>query len=144
MLEKRRTYNENKVETIIGPGTKLTAEIESKGTIRIEGELTGRVHSDDTIVVHDTGKVRADLVAGQVIVSGHVEGNLFAHDRIEVTNKARLIGNISAPRLSIAEGVVFEGHCTMMKAGEAKTPEFASPIISFERAKAANLAAKAE
>ena len=140
MLDKKRTYNENKVVSIIGPGTTINGEILSKGTIRIEGNLTGRVQCDDTIVVQDTGKVRADLVGGQVIVSGHVEGNIFAHDRLEVTEKGKIIGNICSPRISIAEGVLFEGKCTMKPPGEAKAPNFEKPLEfpSKEQPKAAN------
>ena len=133
MLDKKKTYNENKVATIIGEGTELIGDVTSEGTIRIEGKVRGRVNCDDTIVVHETGRVKADLVAGQIIISGHVEGNVFAHDRLEITNRAKLIGDITSPRVSIAEGVVFEGHCSMKPAGEAKPPVFDEPIIQFPK-----------
>ena len=119
---KKKTYGETKVMTIIGPGTTVTGDIRSKGTIRIEGVLNGRVHSDDTIVVHDSGQVKAELVAGQVVINGQVTGNVFAHDRIEITANAKLIGDITAPRVSIAEGVLFEGKCTMKAPGHAGVP----------------------
>lgn len=117
MLEKKKTYNENKVATIIGPGTAVTGEIKSQGTVRIEGHVSGNVNCEDTIVVHETGKVKADLVGGQVIVSGEVQGNISAHDRLEVTGTGKIIGDITAPRIAIAEGVMFEGKCTMKPAG---------------------------
>ena len=122
MLDSRKTrqaYNENKVVSIIGPGTVVGGEVTSKGTIRIEGSVSGRVQSEDSIVVQDTGKVQADLVAGQVIVSGEVHGNIFAHDRLEITASGRVVGDITAPRISIAEGVLFEGKCTMKPPGQA-------------------------
>ncbi len=134
MLEKKKAYNENKVVTIVGPGTALMGEIRSEGTIRIEGTVTGRVQCDDTIVVHETGRVKADLVAGQIIVSGYVEGDLFAHDRLEVTHKGKVIGDIIAPRISIAEGVIFEGKCTMKPPGEAKPPAFDTPLAAQSKA----------
>lgn len=120
MLEpgKKKSYSETKVVTIIGPGTTITGEVKSKGTVRIEGVLSGRIHSDDTIVVQESGQVKADLVAGQIIINGEVRGNVFAHDRLEVTSKAKLIGDITAPRVSIAEGVLFEGKCTMKPPGQ--------------------------
>jgi cytoskeletal protein CcmA (bactofilin family) len=71
--------------------------------------------------------VKADLVAGQVVVSGEVEGNIFAVDRLEVTSNAKLIGNITAPRVGIAEGVLFEGKCTMTPPGQVKPPAPPSP-----------------
>ncbi|HIJ73575.1 MAG TPA: polymer-forming cytoskeletal protein [Candidatus Hydrogenedentes bacterium] len=121
-LSKKKTYSETKVVTIIGSGTTFTGEIKSQGTIRIEGVVHGHVQSDDTIVVQESGRVKADLVAGQVIIGGQVEGNVFAHDRLEVNASAKLVGDIAAPRISIAEGVLFEGKCTMKAPGELKPP----------------------
>ncbi len=123
---KKRTYDESKVVTIIGSGTTVVGEIKSKGTVRIEGVMNGRIHSDDSIVVHESGQVKADLVAGQIIISGEVKGNVFAHDRLEVTSKGKLIGDITAPRISIAEGVLFEGKCSMKPPGQAKPPALSS------------------
>jgi cytoskeletal protein CcmA (bactofilin family) len=140
-LDKKKAYNENKVATIIGQGTELTGDITSKGTIRIEGTVRGRVNCEDTIVVYETGRVKADLVAGQIIISGHVEGNVFAHDRLEVTSRARLIGNVMSPRVSITEGVVFEGQCSMKPAGEAKPPVFDEPIVQFPNKSSENVSA---
>lgn len=124
--KKRSTpYNEAKVVTIIGPGTVIVGEVKSKGTIRVEGAISGRIDSDDTIVIHETGQVQADLVAGQIIINGEVRGNVYAHDRIEITTKGKLIGDITAPRVSIAEGVVFEGKCAMKAPGDI--PPMANP-----------------
>ncbi|MFP6583760.1 MAG: polymer-forming cytoskeletal protein [Candidatus Hydrogenedentota bacterium] len=121
MLEKKK-LDENNVVTIIGPGTTITGEIESKGTVRVEGTVNGRIDCEDTIVIHESGHVKADLIAGQVIISGTVEGNTFAHDRLEVTNQGKIVGNITAPRISIAEGVIFEGQCTMKPQGQIEPP----------------------
>ena len=118
---KRKTYSETKVVTIVGAGTFIKGEINCKGTIRVEGDVEGRILSDDTIVIHETGRVKADLTAGQVIVGGQVHGNILAHERIEVTAKGQILGDITAPRVSIAEGVLFEGHCTMKPVSEAQT-----------------------
>ncbi len=119
---RKKNYNESKVVTIIGSGTTVTGEVKSKGTIRVEGVINGRIHCDDTIIVQESGHVKADLVAGQVIINGEVNGNVFAHDRLEVTAKGKLIGDITAPRISIADGVMFEGKCTMKAPGQAVPP----------------------
>lgn len=119
---KKRSYSESKVATIIGQGTVVTGEIKSKGTIRVEGMVKGRLHCEDTIVVQETGRIKGDMVAGQIIISGDVEGNVYAYDRLEVTTKGKLIGDITAPRVSIAEGVLFEGQCTMKPPGQLKPP----------------------
>ena len=137
MLESRKkSYNENKVVTIIGPGTTVTGEIQSEGTIRIEGLVSGRVQCADSIVVQESGQVKADLIAGQVIISGQVQGNVYAQDRLEITAGGKLIGDITAPRVSIAEGVLFEGKCQMKPPGQLKPPTADKPA-STEEASAA-------
>ena len=121
MLDSKKTkqYNENRVVSIVGPGTTVKGEIISKGTIRIEGMVQGRIQSEDSIVVQESGKIQADVEAGQVIISGEVHGNVYAHDRLEITATGKVLGDITAPRISIAEGVLFEGKCTMKAPGKA-------------------------
>ena len=124
MLDSRKKgYSETNVVSIVGQGTKITGEIVSKGTVRIEGTVCGKVHTEDTIMVQETGRVEADLVAGQIVVSGEVRGNVFAHERLEITATGKLLGDITAPRVAIAEGVLFEGKCTMKAPGEIKPPQ---------------------
>ena len=121
MLDTRKpakTYNETKIVSIIGVGTQVTGDISSQGTIRIEGEVAGRIQCEDTIVVQETGKVTGELIAGQVIVSGTVEGNINAHDRIEITSTGKVMGDICAPRVSFT-GQFFEGKCTMKAPAQA-------------------------
>ena len=122
MPEKKREFDENAVSTIVGPGTVITGEILSQGTVHIEGTVQGRIECEDTIVIQQSGHVQADLIAGQIIISGSVEGNTFAHERLEITNQGKVVGNITAPRISIADGVIFEGQCTMQPAGQAQAP----------------------
>lgn len=119
---KKRPLNDSKALTIVGQGASVNGEIRSKGTVRIEGYLQGRVNCEDTIVVQETGKVKAELIGAQVIISGEVEGNVTAHERLEITTNGKLVGDITAPKVSIAEGVLFEGKCTMKPAGQVKPP----------------------
>lgn len=122
MLDARKGkgYNENKVVSIIGQGTKIKGEITSQGTIRIEGAVEGQVNSGDTIMVQETGQVKADLIGGQIVISGEVHGNVFAHERLEITAQGKVVGDITSPRISIAEGVLFEGKCTMKAPGQVR------------------------
>jgi len=120
MLDSKRRQGGETGVTIIGQGTRVAGEVHSQGTLRVEGHVAGRVQCDDTIMVLETGRVEADLVAKQIIISGEVKGNVFAHERLEITERGKLLGDITAPRLAIAEGVLFEGKCTMKAPGQAR------------------------
>ena len=130
---KKRGYGDSKVITIIGQGTTITGDIKSKGTIRIEGAVHGRIHSDDTVVIQETGKVKAEIMANQVVISGEVEGNVAANDRLEITSNGRLVGDITAPKVSIAEGVMFEGKCAMKPPGQIKQSQEKEPASDRPR-----------
>lgn len=124
MLDSRnkKNYNETRVVSIIGPGTTVNGEIQSEGTIRIEGTVLGRVQCSDSIVVQESGQVKADLIAGQVIISGEVHGNVYAQERLEIAQGGKVMGDITSPRISIAEGVLFEGKCQMKPPGQMQIP----------------------
>ena len=111
-LRKPRVYNENKVVTILGPGTKLVGELSCRGTIRVEGAVEGSVYSDDSVVLLDSGTIQGDVSAGQVIIGGQVRGDV----RRWTGWKSRLMARFSAisrRRASASMRVLFEGLCTM-------------------------------
>ena len=103
-----------KVDTILGDGTEVQGGVVAKGTIRIDGRIEGGVVSEDGIIIGETGIVKGDLTARFIILGGKVTGDLHAQTRVELLPTAQLYGDIRAPRLIIAEGVIFEGTCDMM------------------------------
>jgi cytoskeletal protein CcmA (bactofilin family) len=48
--------------------------------------------------------------ARQVVVSGHVEGQVVATERAELTSSAVVEGSVQAPKIVIAEGARLEGN----------------------------------
>ena len=112
-FRKNRAYNENKVVTILGPSTTLRGDLQCRGTIRVEGAVIGDVTSGDSVVLLENSRIQGNVTAGQVIVGGEIVGNVSAVERIEIMAKGRVVGDMTAPRISIHEGVLFEGRCTM-------------------------------
>lgn len=121
---KKRGHGEAVGISIVSVGTTVTGDVKSKGTVRIEGVVAGRVLSDDTILVQETGRVKGELAAAKIVIAGQMDGNVFARERVEIASKAKLIGDIATPRLKMDEGVLFEGQCTMKPAGEMKFPDW--------------------
>ena len=54
---------------------------------------------------HWRGTIRADAV----IVSGHVEGDVVAAGKVEITASARIAGTVTGEAIAVAEGAVVEG-----------------------------------
>jgi cytoskeletal protein CcmA (bactofilin family) len=97
----------------LGADCTVQGEISCKGTIRIDGFVEGRVEAENSIIVGQSGKVNASLHARQIIIGGEVHGDVSADERLEIQPTGTLLGDVRASKLSIAEGVVFQGKCTM-------------------------------
>lgn len=111
-LLKKNTATDN-LDTLIGSKTIFEGVLMSNGSISIEGTVKGKIECKGSVVVGQEGKVRANIVAENVLVGGKVNGQITANDKLEITSAGRVKGDIETTRLVIAEGVVFEGSCRM-------------------------------
>jgi len=112
-----------KLETIIGAGTRIAGKLCVDGTVRIDGLHEGDIEAD-WVVVGETGKIRGNTRTRGMVVGGEVEGNVDAAEILELKEKARVTGEIRAPRLTVSEGAVFDGRSRMADEAEsAGNPE---------------------
>ena len=98
-------------------GSKITGKISFEGPARIDGEVDGEINAKDSLVIGESAAVTAHIRAASVSVAGKVSGDIIATQRIEIRPSAKVSGNITAPVLSIQEGALFEGHCSMQPEG---------------------------
>jgi cytoskeletal protein CcmA (bactofilin family) len=100
-------------ETVIGKGIVVDGEISGDEPIVVEGSVKGRIALDSTVVVASGGIVEADVESDDIEISGQVTGNVAARDRAEIKSEGRMVGDIKAPRILIADGAGFKGHIDM-------------------------------
>ena len=115
MKKERLPAGNDNLNAFLGEGTSFKGNLTFEGTVRIDGKLEGEIFTKDTLVVGEGATVKATIHTGVLVVGGTVHGNIVAEKKVELHSSARLFGNLSTPSLSIAEGVVFEGSCTMGK-----------------------------
>ena len=94
-------------------GSRVSGQLSFQGPARIDGNVDGEIHCQGTLTIGPGAEVKAKITCQAVVIHGKVEGNVSAKEKIELIAPARLIGNIDTPRLIIAEGVVFDGDCSM-------------------------------
>lgn len=115
-----RDIKEGRLSGFVGYGTKLTGETHFQAMLRIDGHLTGTVASDTgTLIIGSSGQVDADISVASALINGTVNGDIVATERLELGRTARVMGNIQTPRLTIEDGAILEGGCSMIKAKEA-------------------------
>jgi cytoskeletal protein CcmA (bactofilin family) len=97
-------------------GASLLGELRFNNLFRIDGRLKGRVISDSTLVVGETGEVEAEIDCRVVSIRGRVTGRVRGRERIELLSGAKVHATLIAPKLVIEEGAFFIGDCEMVPA----------------------------
>ena len=93
-------------------GSKISGKLHFEGSARVDGSLDGEIDAKD-ITIGENAVATAQIRADSIVVSGKVNGDITATQRIELRPTAKVIGDITAPKLIVHEGAVFEGHCSM-------------------------------
>lgn len=100
-------------ETVIGPETRISGEVRGEEDLLVRGRIDGRVQLTQTLTVAEGGVVQADVDVRVLVVSGVVVGNIAASETVRLTETARVIGDITAPRIAIEAGAAYRGRVEM-------------------------------
>jgi cytoskeletal protein CcmA (bactofilin family) len=106
-----------RLETIIGPETTLHGELNTTGTIRIDGTLEGNLNAEWAII-GEKGSIKGDVTTKGIVIGGKVTGNIRSGDIVEIKQKGEVSGEIFTTNLIIMEGAVFEGRSYMQRSRE--------------------------
>ena len=106
-----------KTASCFASGPELSGEISFRDLLRVNGHIAGTVYSKiGTLIVDNSATVQANIEVGVAIVSGTVQGDIVARERVEIGPTAKIHGNIWTRSISIKDGAVFDGICTMLEA----------------------------
>lgn len=111
MKEKKREIEESKITGFFDKDTEINGDLHFKGTFRVDGRFKGKVDSESTLIIGDSGKVEADVKIGHIIINGEIKGNIQASKKVEVNANGRVFGTIIAPKLIVEEGAYLEANC---------------------------------
>jgi len=99
--------------TVIGGSIVIDGEVTGEEALVIQGTVKGRISLQEQLVVEESGVVEADIETQNVDVSGKVTGNILASEKVEISSGGRMVGDIKAPRILIADGAIFKGNVDM-------------------------------
>ena len=114
--------NTEKLESLVGVNSNFRGDIDTKGTLRVDGTMEGNINAD-WLIIGEKALIRGDVAARGIIIGGRVEGNLKAEEIVEIKSKGQVCGDICTNKLAIAEGGSFDGRSVMKKEG-SKVVEF--------------------
>jgi len=120
-LRRLRDQSSGKA-TLINEGCKISGEITGSGNFQINGEVAGDCDISGTVQLARSGYWLGSIRADNIIVAGHVEGDITAMKKVEITNTARITGTVTGEAIAVAEGAVVEG--VMRTTGHSEPLEF--------------------
>jgi cytoskeletal protein CcmA (bactofilin family) len=99
---------------VIGVGIRIQGDISGTENILVEGQVEGRINLDSNdVIIGKSGRVVADVTANSIRVSGEVNGDLRAKERVVISGTGNVRGNVIAPRVVLEDGAVFKGSIDM-------------------------------
>jgi cytoskeletal protein CcmA (bactofilin family) len=99
--------------TIIGPEARFKGELTLTGAAKILGVFEGVIRAEGEVTVGNGALCQATVEADVVLVDGRVEGDLIARERLQLTGRANVQGDVTAAALVVAEGASFAGRVSV-------------------------------
>jgi cytoskeletal protein CcmA (bactofilin family) len=104
----------------IGKSVVIKGELNGSEDLTIEGHVEGKIElRDHVLTIGPNGKIKAELFAKSVVVLGEVIGNVSASEKVDIRENGSVEGDITSPRVAIAEGAHFRGSVDMAQKGKA-------------------------
>src|SRR3954464_5699518 len=99
--------------SVINDRLSIRGELDTDGTIRVDGRVEGPKHRAGTLVVGGGACVVGDVEAKDVIVAGMIQGNVHASGRIQIEAGASVLGEIRANSMVLLEGATIHGQISI-------------------------------
>jgi len=96
--------------SLIGKNIIITGDISATEDLVVEGRVTGKIFLNESrLTVGEEGYLQSQITAREVVISGRVDGQIHASERVELRHTAQVAGDIVAPRLIIHQDAVVKG-----------------------------------
>ena len=122
-------------QSVLSSEVEITGTVKASGSIRIDGKLDGELTCAGDAVIGKGATIKGNITVNSVTISGTVNGNITAKDRIEMKTSGRVMGDIKAKRLAVEDGVTFVGKSEVNPSGGALSAAPAAESAKGEEGK---------
>jgi len=95
------------------PPLVMTGDLDTSGSLRIDGKLEGSIRRADTVVLGVGATMTGDVHAREVVIGGSITGNIHATERVELQATAIVTGDVLTQTILVQEGGVVNGRVLM-------------------------------
>ena len=117
----------------IGKSVVIKGELSGSEDLTIEGQVDGKIElRQNVLTIGANGKIKAQVFAKAVIIFGEVTGNVTATEKVDIRDNGSVDGDITSPRVAIAEGAHFRGSIDMQRGGVKAGEKAAEKVEKIE------------
>src|SRR4051812_45518512 len=99
--------------SVINDRLSIRGELDTDGTVRVDGRVEGPAHRAGVLIVGTGGFVVGNVEARDVVVAGTIQGNVHAAGRIQIESGASVLGEIRANSMVLLEGATIHGQVSI-------------------------------
>lgn len=108
---------------VVGEKIQIHGDLTGEGDIQLMGGFHGTIDLAGTIMIGESAQVEADIAATNIIVGGHVKGNLIASGRVDLLPTGSVTGNVKTGSIAAAEGASLKGEIEINRRQVLAQPE---------------------
>ena len=101
------------ITAFLGAGTIYNGQLKFIGSVRIDGQFTGEIASDGTLILGKDAKVEGTINVCHLVLSGNLHGDVTVSGKTILHKTANLTGNLVTRSLIIEEGALLQGTICM-------------------------------
>ncbi|MBU0621323.1 MAG: polymer-forming cytoskeletal protein [Gammaproteobacteria bacterium] len=128
MFSSRNSKPQNRIDSLVGIGTKIEGNVHFSGGLRVDGEIVGNVVADpakpSTLVLSEQARVDGEIRVTHLVMNGTVVGPVHAAEYLELQSKAKVTGDVYYKTLEIQLGAIVEGRLIHLAEAEDKVVAF--------------------
>lgn len=113
MFGKQSSKPQNRIDSLIGAGTRIEGNVSFTGGLRVDGEIIGNVTASgeqpSTLVVSEKARIDGEIRVSHMVVNGTINGPVFAAEFLELQARSRLNGDVHYNTLEMHLGAVVDG-----------------------------------
>jgi len=114
MWGSNKKIRSSKIETLIGNSIEVDGDLNFSGGLHLDGKVKGSVMSESgsnsVLVVSEQGQINGDVSVPYAVINGTIKGNVYASEKLELSNKACITGNVHYNVLEMASGASVNGN----------------------------------
>lgn len=127
MFKKNPSKPQNRIDSLIGVGTRIEGNVNFRGGLRIDGEVMGNVTAapdqPSTLVISEQATINGEIRVSHLVVNGAVNGPILSSEFLELQPNARVTGDVQYNTLEVHLGAIVDGKLLHASGANAKAVE---------------------